>query len=189
MRISDWSSDVCSSDLTFDGNRLTALTPGAFDATASFAGKTAVKDLTAIAGIAADEIAPIAEITSPAPGEEIATELTVTGIATDANLTGWLVSVIDASGAELAEVARGTAPISNTPFGALATAALPPGIVTIRLDVEDAGGNISRTDVPVNVLEGPQPGAFSLSMTDLTVPMPGLSPPVDRKSTRLNSSN
>src|SRR3546814_12232776 len=30
---------------TFDGNRLTALTPGAFDATASFAGKTAVKDL------------------------------------------------------------------------------------------------------------------------------------------------
>src|SRR3546814_263669 len=82
---------------TFDGNRLTALTPGAFDATASFAGKTAVKDLTAIAGIAADEIAPIAEITSPAPGEEIATELTVTGIATDANLTGWPVSVIHAT--------------------------------------------------------------------------------------------
>ena len=159
---------------TIDGRTITAVAPGGFGVTASFAGFTAQKDLTAIAGVAADELPPVAEITAPAPGDEVGSEVEVTGTATDANLIGWSLTAVDDDGEELAAIAEGTTPVDDGVLGTFAAAAVPAGIVSLRLDVEDAGGNISRVDVPVQVLEGPQPGAFSLSFTDVTVPMSGL---------------
>src|SRR3546814_16964170 len=40
--------------------------------------------------------------------------------------------------------------------------------------MEDAGGNISRVDVPVMIVDGAQVGAFSLPFTDLVVPASGV---------------
>ena len=159
---------------TIDGRTVTAVAPGGFGVTASFSGLTAQKDLTAIVGIAADETPPTAEIDTPAAGDEVSAQVEVIGTAADDNLTGWSLLAIDEDGATLTEVAAGTTAVTDGVLGTFAATAVPSGTVTLRLDVEDAGGNVSRVDVPVIVLEGPQPGAFSLSFTDVAVPMSGI---------------
>ncbi|MEO1059148.1 MAG: FG-GAP-like repeat-containing protein, partial [Actinomycetota bacterium] len=159
---------------TIDGRTVTALAAGPFGVTATFSGLTATKNLTAIEGIATDETPPVADIATPAPGDELSAEVDIIGTATDDNLTSWTLSAVAEDGSLLAEIAAGTTGVSGDVLGTLVTAAVPPGVVTLRLDVEDAGGNVSRTEVPVNVLPGPQLGAFALSFTDLTVPVAGI---------------
>jgi RHS repeat-associated protein len=148
-----------------DGRTATAVAAGPFGVTASFSGLTATKNLTAFVAEVADEIPPVADIASPAPGAEISAEVDIVGTATDANLVGWTLS---------AEIAEGTDPVEAGLLGTMAAASVPAGVVSLRLDVEDRGGNVSRTQVPVRVLAGAQPGQFSLTFTDLTVPLSGI---------------
>src|SRR3546814_18302021 len=111
--------------------------------------------MNVIADAVADDVAPVAEIDSPLPGDEIAATLVITGRAGDDNLTGWAVTVVDAAGTELGEIGRGPAAVDGE-LGSIASGALPPGLVTVRLDVEDAGRNISRLEVPVLFDDGRQ---------------------------------
>lgn len=156
------------------GRTVTGLAPGATGVTASFAGRTATKPLTVVDGVAADELPPVAEVTAPSPGDKLGTEVVVTGRATDANLTGWSLVVLDSAGTQLLQVAEGTAPVDGGELGRLAGSTLPSGALTLRLDVEDGGGNVTRIDVPVVVEEGPQVGAFTVSFIDAAVPVSGL---------------
>lgn len=166
---------------TVDGRTVTAVAPGSFGVTASYAGLTAQKNLTAIVEVVADEVPPVADITSPLPGDEVGAELTVTGSASDDNLTGWTLTVIDDVENVLVEAGRGTSAVVDGALGTISSAAMPPGQVTVRLDVEDSGGNVSRIDVPVRVPEGPQVGAFELLFTDLVVPVVGVPLQVTRR--------
>ncbi len=159
---------------TISGRTVTAVAAGAFGVTASFSGITAQKDLTAIDLLPTDGTPPVADITAPVAGDELSAEVDIVGTASDDNLTGWTLTAVAEDGSLLTEIAEGTTAVDSDVLGTLATASVPSGVVTLRLDVEDSGGNVSRIEVPVIVLEGPQPGQFSLSFTDLTVPLSGI---------------
>ncbi len=159
---------------TIAGRTVTAVAPGAFDVTASYAGITTPKPLTVIDPLPTDDTPPVAEITAPVAGEDVSAEVDIIGTATDDNLTGWALTAVAEDGTVFTEIAAGTTEVDDGLLGTLATASVPAGVVTLRLDVEDGGGNVSRIEVPVIVLEGPQPGQFSMSFVDLTVPMSGI---------------
>jgi large repetitive protein len=166
---------------TMDDRTATAVAPGPFGVTATFSGFTATKNLTAIVGIAADETPPVAEISSPAAGEEVPTQIEVIGTATDENLTGWTLSAVDERGTILAPIGDGTQPVENDVLGTFFSTSVPPGTVRIRLDAEDSGGNVSRVEVPIVVVEGIQVGMFELFFTDLVVPAAGIDLDVVRR--------
>ncbi len=165
---------------TVAGRTATAITAGAFGVTATYSGLTATKLLTAIEPLPTDDTPPVAEITAPLPGDEISAEIDIIGTASDDNLTGWTLSAVAEDGSIYTEIAADTDSVVGDVLSTLSAAAVPPGVVTLRLDVEDGGGNISRTEVPVIVLAGAQPGAFSLLFNDLTVPVSGIPLSVDR---------
>ena len=71
--------------------------------------------------------------------------------------------------------------MANDVLGTFFSTSVPPGTVRIRLDVEDRGGNVSRVEVPIVVVEGLQVGMFELFFTDLVVPAAGIDLEVVRR--------
>ncbi|MEO1056698.1 MAG: RHS repeat-associated core domain-containing protein, partial [Actinomycetota bacterium] len=172
---------------TIDGRTVTAVAAGTFSVTASYAGFTTPKSLTVIEPLPTDDTPPVAEITTPLPGDEVPTQVEVIGTATDANLTGWTLVAVDDQGSVLASVGEGTAAVEDGPLGTFFSTSVPPGAVSLRLDVEDSGGNVSRVEVPIVVLEGLQVGMFELFFTDLIVPAAGIDLEVVRRYDSRNS--
>src|SRR3546814_18055634 len=117
--------------------------------------------MNVIADAVADDVAPVAEIDSPLPGDEIAATLVIPGRAGDDNLTGWAVTVVDAAGTDLGELGRGPAAVDGE-LGSIASGAMPPGPVTVRLDRGDPVGTRTPAAVPQITDDASPVGAVTL---------------------------
>ena len=97
-----------------------------------------------------DNTPPVAAISLPAAGTFVRTPAPVTGTATDAHLTEYVLSVAPEGSPLFSEIRRGVSPVAAGALGSWS--ALPPdGRYLLRLEVIDAAGNRARAEVPVEV--------------------------------------
>lgn len=123
---------------------------------------------------ATDEDAPTVEIVSPADGESVFGTVDVLGTAADPELVRYELAISPAGEETWTPIGGGTAPVLAGVLGELDPTLMLNGLYTLRLTVLDAGGNQVVDEVIVLVEGNQKVGNFTLSFTDLTVPVAGL---------------
>ncbi len=155
--------------------------PVSLRATASdAAGLTSVATTTLPVIDTSDVDAPVVSLTGPADGAVLDAPASVTGTVTDTNLLYYTLSVAPLGSDAFVEVFRGTAPVTSGVLGRLDTAALANDTYTLRLFAIDAGGNRAFIDSTFSVRGELKLGNFTLSFTDLTLPVSGVPVTVSR---------
>ena len=155
----------------------TSAVPGVF---------TAVATATDVAGnrgdastefhclVPGDNTAPFAAITTPAEDAKLSGATEVRGTATDANFLRYVLEYAAVGESTYLPFASANLPVSDGVLGVLDSTALRNGFYTIRLTVEDQGGNVTTARLPVTVVGEQKIGLCRLSFTDLTIPSPGV---------------
>ena len=121
---------------------------------------------------------PAVDILSPAPRAEIASIVDVVGTVQSNLLDQWTLAYRESGttvvGATWTVFASGDTPVTAAVLGQLDPTLLLNGMYDIRLQATDFQGQIVETIVPVAVDGGRKVGAFTLSFSDLQVPLSGL---------------
>ncbi|MBX9718048.1 MAG: putative Ig domain-containing protein, partial [Microbacteriaceae bacterium] len=118
---------------------------------------------------------PDVDITSPADGAVVSAPVDVVGTASDANLVSYVLAVAPADGSSpFTEFARGTTSVTGGILGRFDPTGLANDTYTIRLTATDVGGNVSTVSQTVEVAGDLKVGNFTLSFTDLSIPVSGV---------------
>lgn len=128
----------------------------------------------------ADSQAPTVQIATPSSGDEV-TELTdVTGTADDPNLVRYELLLSPAGDDTFTLLTASSSAVTGGVLGQLDPTLLRNGLYDLRLDAYDAGGNVVSDQIQV-LVEGQQKlGQFTVTFSDLTVPVGGLPLAVQR---------
>ncbi len=122
-----------------------------------------------------DVSAPTAIITSPENDDEILTKVDVLGSATDDNFAYYTLSYTEnIYNNGFVEYLRSTSPVENGTLGTFDATQLENGIYFLRLTVVDAYGNETYDQITVSVDGGMKVGNFSISFSDMKIPLPGI---------------
>ncbi|MHB0960422.1 MAG: putative Ig domain-containing protein [Pirellulaceae bacterium] len=127
-----------------------------------------------------DVEAPLVELTSPEDNTIATAPTDIRGTVTDANLLFYTLSLAPIGSDTFVEIARGTSPVTNGLLGRLDTSTLVNDSYTLRLRAVDAGGGESIDERLVHVAGNLKVGNFTLSFTDLTIPVSGVPITVSR---------
>jgi RHS repeat-associated protein len=127
---------------------------------------------------------PVAEITSPQSGATI-TDRTLFFGTVGAGAAWHLDYRLNGNDAAAADtpwrtLASGSGPLTNAPLGTFDPTVLLNGIYKVRLVATDASGQTTVATVSVVVDGHLKVGLFSLTFTDLQIPLPGMAIRVDR---------
>lgn len=155
-------------------NVFNATVPGVFTVQATSNGVAGTAEISVIAVAGGDSTPPAAAIATPANGESVTDRVDVIGTATDANFLKYTLAYAPAASTEFVAFAEGTSPVNNGVLGRFDPTLLINGEYTLRLQVFDAAGFISTFTAGVVVEEDLKVGNFSISYTDLSIPMSGL---------------
>jgi YD repeat-containing protein len=129
---------------------------------------------------ATDEEPPEVAITSPAQGSDITSETTFVGTATDLALTEYRLMYRRVGTADFTTFHVGTRAVEDDVLGTLDTSALENGLYDIRLEATDING-LQASVVQVFTVVGEfKPGIFTISYTDLEVPVSGIGITINR---------
>lgn len=136
-----------------------------------------------------DTSAPVVNITSPADGTMVTSIINVTGTVSDSNLLYYTLAIAPADGSgAFQEIYRSTQTVSNGVLGAFDPSMLQDNAYLLRLYAVNAGGHSSEQEVQVNVAGNLKLGNFTLSFTDLQVPVSGIPITVSRTYDTLNAN-
>jgi RHS repeat-associated protein len=123
----------------------------------------------------ADTTGPTAIITAPAADAALTVQVNVTGTANDANLVKYELQLAPTGTSDFLTFHTGTTPVVGGTLGQLDPTLFTSGLYTLRLLVQDAGGNRTNADRPIRLDSASNaPGAFRLEFVDLDVPVAGL---------------
>jgi RHS repeat-associated protein len=136
-----------------------------------------------------DAEAPVVNITAPEVDAVITAPVDVIGTVTDASLLVYTLEVGSASGGSFTEFARGTTEVTNGVLGRFDPSGLANDSYILRLTAQDAGGHVTSLDVPISVAGGLKLGNFTLSFTDLSLPVGGIPITVGRTYDTLTASH
>ena len=128
----------------------------------------------------ADGTLPNAAITAPTNNAEVTSPVDVVGNATDANFLKYRLEYAPAGETTFTLLNESSTPVSNGVLGKFDPTMLINDQYTIRLTVFDRGGNTQQASVNVQVARDMKVGNFSLTFTDLSLPMSGLPIVVNR---------
>src|SRR4029079_7510265 len=134
-----------------------------------------------------DQNPPTVAITTPAEGDTITKHVDVIGTASDDNLVSYTLSVAPVGSTTFTVIASGTTSLTNGVLGKFDPSGLANDSYTLRLQATDTGGNISSIDTTVNVAGDLKIGNFTLSFTDLSIPVSGIPITVTRTYDSLNA--
>src|SRR5262249_50955406 len=98
----------------------------------------------------------------------------VRGTVTDTDLLFYTLSVAPVSGGPFTEFARGTSNVTDGVLGTLDPTLLLNDTYILRLEATDAGGHIASIEQQINIRDNLKLGNFTLSFTDLTIPVSGI---------------
>jgi RHS repeat-associated protein len=130
---------------------------------------------------------PTVTITSPTEGADVTTLTTVTGTVVSPNLAYWTLAYEGSGSTTFTQFATGTA---STVTGTFDPTLLLNGIATIQLTGVDQSGQTSNTVVHVVIIGSTKIGNFTLSFTDLSVPVAGIPIQITRTyDSRIKSSS
>jgi RHS repeat-associated protein len=191
---------VVSRTLTFDGNPV-PLINGAYTFTADQTGDfTAVATATDAAGNTTQSqttvqvrdfsntgVAPTVSLASLA-GQVLTSPTDIIGTVTDDNLVNYTLGLATLGSDDFREIYRSTDTVSNGVLGQLDTALFQNDAYTLRLTAEDANGNIVFVDETVNIAGDLKLGNFTLSFTDMQLPVSGIPIAVTRTYDSLNAN-
>ncbi len=117
---------------------------------------------------------PLIVITSPEVDQQISGPIAVTGTISDPDLVYYTIEVAPVIGGQFVEVYRGTTNVIDGVLGTFDPTLLQNDEYILRVYATDSGGNDTDTQVPINVVGDLKLGNFTLSFTDLTVPVSGI---------------
>ncbi len=120
---------------------------------------------------------PIVAITSPTEGSTVTTLTNVTGTAASSNLANWVLEYSSSSANGFVQFAEGDGSIVT---GSFDPSLLLNGMATIRLTAMDQSGQTSSTTTDVVLTGNAKVGVFTVTFTDLSIPVAGLPIQVNR---------
>ena len=124
---------------------------------------------------ATDTTEPTVAITGPAEGADIAGTQTFIGTASDTSLVDYTLGHRPAgSSAAFTTFFTGTVSAEDDVLGALDTTVLDKGLVEIQLKATDINGAENEVISTFNVDGGFTPGIFTITYTDLDIPVSGI---------------
>lgn len=169
-----WSSSATSTATISPTGVAKAIRDGATTLSATLDGKSVQGTLNVAARALGDNTPPTANITSPADGATVIGPIPILGTASDTDFLRYELAVASAGGEDWRLIGEGSASVTNGTLGALDPTLLLNGIYTLRLTVFDRGSNIVTAEIPVLVEGNQKVGYFTLSYTDLVVPLSGI---------------
>jgi RHS repeat-associated protein len=132
--------------------------------------------------------APMVALTTPADGDTVTAPTQVIGTVQDPNLVSYTLSVAPIGSDSFTTFFTGTSQVTNGALGTFDPTMLQNDSYDLRLTATNTGGLSSTADVTVNVAQGLKLGNFTLSFTDLTVPVSGIPITVTRTYDTLNAN-
>ncbi len=121
-----------------------------------------------------DASGPVVAFTSPAHGDVIDGPVDVIGTVSDDTLLFYTLSVAPLAGGAFFEIARGTSSVTEGVLGKFDPSTLPNDSYILQLYAIDAGGNETTEQILISVAGDLKLGNFSLSFTDLSIPLLGV---------------
>ncbi len=155
-------------------NVFNATAPGSFVVSATSGGQSDTATIEVVAANGGDNTPPLATIITPSSGDSVTDRIEVVGTATDANFVSYTLSYAAAGTTDFVVIAESTTSVDNAALGQFDPTVLINDQYTLRLEVLDSGANISRFETTVLVEEDLKVGNFSVSFTDLAIPMSGI---------------
>lgn len=122
----------------------------------------------------ADVDAPVVSIDSPDYGELVTGPIDVVGTVADDSLLGWTLSYAPFVGGSFLEIASGDQPVAGGVLGQFDPTLLSNDSYVLQLVAKDAGGKSSVEQILVEVTGDLKVGNFTLSFTDLSIPVSGI---------------
>ena len=191
---------VVSRSLTIDGTPV-ALSGGAYQFTPTQVGDvTAVASATDAAGnttqtetlievrdFSSTGVAPTVSL-DPLTGQTLTAPTDILGSVQDDNLISYSLSLAKLGSDDFREIYRGTDTVDNGSLGQLDTSLFQNDSYTLRLTAEDANGNEEFVDEQVNIGGDLKLGNFTLSFTDMDLPVSGIPVTVTRTYDSLNAN-
>ncbi len=124
---------------------------------------------------ATDTSPPVVEISAPAEGSEITNLAEFSGTATDLTLVSYELAYRRTGSSDaFTTFVTGSRVVENGVLGSLDTSVLDNGLYDVRLTASDINGLSSSVTKVFTVDGGFKPGIFTISYTDLTVPVAGI---------------
>jgi RHS repeat-associated protein len=136
-----------------------------------------------------DTEAPEVDLTSPEADAILTARTDIIGTVTDNNLLDYVLEIARFPDGEFVEIGRGTAPVVNGVLGQFDPTTLLNDSYTLRLTAHDAGGHTATDERVISVAGNSKVGNFSLSFTDLSIPVSGIPITVTRTYDSLDASN
>ncbi len=155
----------------------TATTAGISTAEATatdYAGLTDTDTTTFVVIDPGDTEPPVVSITSPADGDEITAPRDIIGTADDPNLASYTLEFTPKGADEWRSLSVGTTPVINDVLAQFDPTLLTNGIYEIRLYATDFGGNAASITLTYLITGNLKVGLFTISFTDLSVPVSGI---------------
>ncbi len=175
-----WSSSNAAVALAGPGGLITAAGAGNATVTLTHVGISGNTSVTVQAVIQADTAPPVAEITAPAANSTITAPTDIIGSAGDPNFLKYTLEIAPAGETEFVEIASSPTPVSNGLLGQFDPTLLLNDLYTLRLTVYDLGGNQTTDEVVYQADGNMKVGNFTLTFTDLEIPVSGIPIAVNR---------
>ncbi|MDR3663132.1 MAG: hypothetical protein P4L86_22575, partial [Mycobacterium sp.] len=128
-----------------------------------------------------------ASFSSPTNQQVVASPAAVVGTVGGPGFASYTLTFTPLSGGPPITIGTGNTPITGNALGTFDPTLLPAGPYQLTLTAFDTGGQSVVAQETVNVSGKAKPGDFQLSVTDLTVPSPGLPITVTRTYDALNA--
>lgn len=180
-QIVNWDSSSNSTATVGAGGLLLAVgDAGSASITATRNAITGSATVTVTDRILSDYDPPEAQISSPADGEVVFGPMDIIGTAFDDNLVRFELALSPAGEDFWTLIHQGTSTVDHDVLGVFDPTVVLNGFYDIRLRVVDAGGNESIDKITVQADGEQKVGLFTLTLTDLTVPLGGLPITIER---------
>ena len=134
-----------------------------------------------------DTSGPQVSFTTPTYGQVIEGPVDVIGTVSDDNLISYTLSYAPFEGGQFIEIASGTSSVTEGVLGRFDPSTLPNDSYFLQLEALDAGGNRTVEQIIVGVAGELKIGNFTLSFTDLSIPVSGIPIVVARTYDSLNT--
>jgi len=178
-RAVNWSSDSGAVSVNANG-RVSAVSGGSATISAEIDGVVGQAQVQVTARDPSDDEGPVALISAPVSGQPVFEPVEIIGTAFDDNLVRFELALSPAGEGLWTLINQGTSNVEEGVLGTFDPTVLLNGFYDIRLRVIDAGGNEGVDEITVQADGEQKAGLFTLSFSDLTLPLGGLPIEIER---------
>lgn len=135
-----------------------------------------------------DNLAPVVEIISPIDGDKYTAIEDIVGTVFDENLAEYNLYISEAGKSSWQKISSGKENVGNSNLGKLDTTLLNNGQYDLVLQAIDVNGETASTNVTISIEGDLKVGNFSVTFTDVSIPLTGIPIEVNRTYDSRNKS-